>query len=79
MHIRVKLYAGLGRAITGALPGTPIDVLLPETATLDDLIGHLRLSRQDVKVTFVNGRSRPLDWSLVEGDDVGIFPLVGGG
>ena len=79
MRVCVKLYAGLGRLISNALPGTPLDVLLPEPATVDDLVGQLNLPRQDVKITFVNGRSRPMEWSLADGDEVGIFPLVGGG
>jgi len=32
-----------------------------------------------VKVFFVNGRARPIDWDLEPGDEVGIFPLVAGG
>jgi molybdopterin converting factor small subunit len=79
MRVHVKLYAGLGRAISDALPGTPIDVLLPDAATVCDLVGRLNLPRQEVKIAFVNGRSRPMDWPLAEGDEVGIFPLVGGG
>ena len=79
MHVRVKLFANLSRGITGALPGTPFDVPLPQGATVDDLIGQLNLPRQEVKIAFVNGRSRPMDWPLVNGDEVGIFPLVGGG
>jgi len=79
MRVRVKLYAGLGRGISNALPGTPLDVLLAEPATVDDLIGHLNLPREEVKITFVNGRSRPAEWALADGDEVGVFPLVGGG
>jgi molybdopterin converting factor small subunit len=32
-----------------------------------------------VKVFFVNGRARSIDWPLEADDDVGIFPLVAGG
>jgi len=32
-----------------------------------------------VKLFFVNGRARPMDWFLEPGDDVGIFPLIAGG
>ena len=31
------------------------------------------------KITFVNGIVQPLDWILAAGDDVGIFPPIGGG
>jgi len=39
----------------------------------------LNLPREEVKVAFVNGRTRPLDWPLQPEDEVGIFPPIGGG
>jgi len=79
MRVRVKLFAGLGKTMSDALPGTPFDVTVVEGAKVDDLIEQLDLPRQNVKVVFVNGRSRPNDWALADADEVGIFPLVGGG
>jgi molybdopterin converting factor small subunit len=32
-----------------------------------------------VRVVFVNGRARPRDWALSDGDELGIFPPIGGG
>jgi len=52
---------------------------LPEGATIADLIHHLNLPAEEVKLAFVNGRARPEDWRLEPGDEVGIFPPVGGG
>jgi sulfur carrier protein ThiS len=52
---------------------------VPDGTTVADLVDRLKLPRQEVKVFFVNGRSRPIDWPLEAGDDVGIFPLVAGG
>jgi molybdopterin synthase sulfur carrier subunit len=51
----------------------------PELATLADLVNQLKLPREEVKVLFVNGRSRSMDWVLGPGDEIGIFPLVAGG
>jgi molybdopterin converting factor small subunit len=79
MRVRVKLFAGLGRFREGTSPGAPFEWELSEPATLQRLVESLRLPREDIKVTFVNGRARPLDWALAAGDEVGIFPAVGGG
>lgn len=78
MHIRVKLYASLSRYGKVAA-GIPLEIELPESARITDLVNRLKLPKEEVKVFFVNGRARPTDWPLEHGDEVGIFPLVGGG
>ena len=79
MRVRVKLFAALGRYFSNATPGTPFDIEIADGATLANLVDRLKLPRQEVKVFFVNGRARSIDWPLEAGDDVGIFPLVAGG
>jgi molybdopterin synthase sulfur carrier subunit len=79
MRIRVKLFASLCRYFSGAAPGIPFDIDVPDGSTLTDLMDRLKLPRQEVKLFFVNGRARPVDWPLEAGDDVGIFPLIAGG
>jgi molybdopterin converting factor small subunit len=79
MHVRVKLFASLRRFAGDAASGTPLDVELPDGATLSDLCHSLHLPANEVKLTFVNGRVQPEDWRLQPKDEVGIFPPVGGG
>ena len=79
MRVRVKLFAFLGRYASDAPPGTPFDLELPAGTTVDALIEQLKLPRDEVKVIFVNGRSRSPEWLLVDGDDLGIFPPIAGG
>ncbi len=79
MHIRIKLFATLTRHVPGAHSGIPWPVNLPEGATIADLIKKLQIPAEEVKVVFVNGRAHPYDWQLKEGDEVGIFPPIGGG
>ena len=79
MKVRVKLFATLCRYFSNAAPGIPFEMELPEGATLADLVNHLKLPREEVKVFFVKGRARPGNWYLEEGDEVGIFPLIAGG
>lgn len=88
MKVYVKVFATLVRSVSKAVlarypqgirAGSPLEVELPESSTLDDLIAYLALPREEVKMTFVNGRAQELDCLLAPEDQVGIFPAVGGG
>jgi molybdopterin synthase sulfur carrier subunit len=79
MHIQVKLFATLVRCVPGVKSGVPFDVELPEGAFLSDLVKQLNLPENKVKVSFVNGRTQSVDFQLRSGDEVGIFPPIGGG
>jgi molybdopterin converting factor small subunit len=79
MRVYVKLFATLRRYAPDAAAGIPFEVDLPEGATIADLIHHLNLPAEEVKVAFINARARPEDWRLEPGDEVGVFPPVGGG
>lgn len=79
MHVTVKLFASLSRFSPGGLPGTPFDMSLSESATIHDVVDQLGIPSEETKVSFVNGLIRDLDWALKQGDEVGIFPPIGGG
>ena len=79
MQVYVKLYATLRNYRPGLKIGESFAVELPARATVGQLIKHLGLPEQEVKTVFVNGRSQPQDHILADGDELGIFPPVGGG
>lgn len=79
MLVRVKLFATLGSHMADVPPGTPVSVELPDEATVRDLIDALGLPPAEVRMVFVNGRARPEHHVLEHGDEIGIFPPVGGG
>jgi molybdopterin synthase sulfur carrier subunit len=80
MRVHVKLFATLGKYnLIPGLPGTPFEMDLFDGACLGDLLQQLDLPQELVKITFVNGIVQPLEWKLKAGDDVGIFPPIGGG
>jgi sulfur carrier protein ThiS len=88
MLIQAKLFATLIRMVPdeirarypqSARAGSPLSVDLPEGSTLADLVDHLGLPPEKVRVIFVNGRVQQRDTILNAGDEVGIFPPVGGG
>ena len=88
MKVYVKLFAFFTRTVSevlltqhpeGIRAGIPIEVELPNGSTLRNLVDHLDLPREQVKITFVNGRAQKLDRRLEPGDEIGIFPPVAGG
>lgn len=74
MKVKVKLFATLRQ---GREKELMID--LPQGATIKDLIEMLDLSKEEVAIIFINGRSKELHEVLQEDDIVSIFPPVGGG
>ena len=54
-------------------------VELPEGTAVEKLLANLQIPADEVKIVFVNHVIRDPDHLLANGDDVGIFPPVGGG
>ena len=88
MKVYVKLFAFFTKTISEAVltqhpggirAGIPIEVELSDGSTLQNLVDYLALPRDHVKITFVNGKAQKLDRRLEPGDQIGIFPPVGGG
>ena len=79
MIVQVKLFATLRRHYPQIGIGEPMPVELPDGATIKQLIEHIRLPVADVKIVFVNGIVQKDEHVLSDGDQVGIFPPVGGG
>ena len=79
MDVHVKLFATLRRQFPDLGIGEAMSVTLPQGATIAHLVERLDLPDEQVKVVFVNGTVREREFMLSDGDEVGIFPPVGGG
>lgn len=79
MVVNVKLFAVLRQQYPHLGIGEKMAVELPEGTTIGRLLELLNLPTELVKVVFVNGIIRDRDYGLQDGDEVGIFPPVGGG
>ena len=79
MRVTVKLFATLSQYGHGKRAGAPLEIELPVGATLRDLSSHLKIPPEATRVAFVNGIIQEPDCILKEGDEVGMFPPIGGG
>lgn len=75
MHILVKLFAQYRE---GRFKAEQRDY--PEEATAQAIIDELNLERvSPLGVLMVNGRHVDVSYLLKEGDEIALFPKVGGG
>ncbi len=51
----------------------------PDSTTVEDVIKSLGINLDEVGVTMINSRHCLLSTQLQEDDQVGIFPMIGGG
>jgi molybdopterin converting factor small subunit len=79
MLIKVRLFATLRNYVPEAGIGATLEVELAEGASLADLIAHYPFPADLVKLAYVNGIYQEVDFILHDGDEVGLFPPVGGG
>ena len=79
MRVHVKLFAGLAQYGSDSKPGEAFEVEMPHEATAGDLLAVVGVPPEEAKVIFINGRARPRETPLAAGDQVGIFPPIGGG
>jgi molybdopterin synthase sulfur carrier subunit len=77
--IRVRLFATLRRLRPGLGIGEAFPVELEAGTTVGGLVRQLELPDKEIKLIFVNGIVRDLAHVLLDGDELGIFPPVGGG
>lgn len=74
MKITVKLFAFFreGRFVEEVRE-------YPEKSTVAGVIGDLGIDTNAVGVTMIDSRHCALDTELHDGDQLGIFPMIGGG
>lgn len=78
MEVKVKLYTILKKYGAGKLDKDN-NISIPEHLTLQDLVSHLNIPERLGKVFLVNGYPQDMEYTLSEGDEVKILPILGGG
>ena len=51
----------------------------PEKTTVSGIINDLNINIEEVGVTMIASRHCSLDAQLKDGDQLGVFPMIGGG
>jgi molybdopterin synthase sulfur carrier subunit len=80
IQVTVRLYAMLRRFEPQGLGlGQGFPVELPEGSRLSDLMAALRMPAGEIKQIFVKSRRQENDYVLADGEEVAMFPPIGGG
>lgn len=79
MKVEVKLFASLRRFQSPEAQGGKVQVELEEGAIVQALLDSLGISGQEAEIILVNGLRTETDALLKEGDQVSLFPMLGGG
>jgi len=74
MKAKIKLFATLR---SGRFDIKEMD--LAEGTTIFNIIEQLGIGKEEAAILFINGVHAELNTVIKEGDDVAIFPPVGGG
>ena len=77
--VQTKLFATLRRQYPELGIGEALSVELPDDATIEQLLEELDLPEEQIHIIFVNGVIQKRGHALSDGDEIGIFPPVGGG
>ena len=79
MKIELKLYASLASHMRKRTSENFWSVEISEGTRIRELLAHLKIPTNAVKVVFLNGVHASGDEILNDGDRVGVFPPIGGG
>jgi molybdopterin converting factor small subunit len=74
MKISVKLFAYYR---TGRFSAATKEY--PPNTCVRDVLRHLQIPEKDLGIVLINGRFVELEQTLKEGDELSLFPMVGGG
>lgn len=79
IRVQVRLYATLRKYRPELGHGQSLPVNLPEGSTIRDLLLEIGIPERETKQTFVNGIIQDVEYSLADGDSLGVFPPIAGG
>lgn len=74
IHINVKLFATFR---VGRFVAEPRNY--PVGTRIVDIVRELEIPEPEIGIIMLNSKHAELDKQLTDGDNLGIFPLVGGG
>jgi molybdopterin synthase sulfur carrier subunit len=75
-QVRVNLYATLRKYIDGA---PSIEVQIDPPQTVEQILAQLGVPAHETRIIFVDNRVADLARVLHGGEQLGVFPAIGGG
>ncbi len=75
-HVQVNLYATLRKYIGGA---ASIEVEIEAGQTVEQVLVQLGVPPDQTRILFVDSRAAGLGDRLRGGEQIGVFPAIGGG
>ncbi len=75
-QVRVNLFAVLRKHIDGA---ASTEVEIESGQTIGQVLERLDIPTEHTRMVFLNNRAAPLDQALEGGEELDIFPALGGG
>ncbi len=81
MKITVRLFAGLHCENEGleCYGKNDFRLMLKHAMNLKEFLNHIGISVQLAKIVLVNGLFKPLTYVVKDGDEIAVFPPLGGG
>lgn len=79
MIVKVKVFATLRKYLPGVELGKSTDIQMKSGTSIAQLYEALGIPLEEIKLAYVNGVYCETDTILKDGDEVGIFPPIGGG
>jgi len=79
MKIELRLFASLARFMPDKSIKKPYILDIPEGTTIGDVFKSINIPEDQVKLIFLNGLHATIDHILKDGDQLGVFPPLGGG
>ena len=79
MKIEINLYATLSRYASDVSRLQDGIIKVKDHISVRELLKSLNIPVESVKLIFINGVHGKLDAMLKDGDQLGLFPAIGGG
>ena len=77
--VEVRLYTTLRKYHPGLGIGEPLNISMDDNDKLENVFNKLKIPKDEIKISIVNGRREEDSYYLKDGDRIGLFSPIGGG
>ncbi len=77
MRVKLRVYANLAEGASMDV-GDNYDFHVDPGTTIAQLLAKAGINRRDVRIVMINNNQAELNSTIQDGDEVGVFPSMGG-